>query len=93
MKENIFENARIYGDAEVSGNSDFITIGPAISSGHYTTAHRDTKIGVRVNVGCFSGSVDEFEKAILETHKEGSKARKQYLGFLSLIKLQFNLEQ
>ena len=96
-------NAKVYGDAWVSGNvkvsgegeikqiSDYLTIGPAKSSGRFTTAHKDRKIGVRVNCGCFSGSVEEFSKAIEETHKNNEEHLRQYRAFVYLIKEHFNV--
>ncbi len=99
----IYGNAIVYGNAEISGNAeicgnanikstaDYITIGPAISSGRFTTAHVDSKIGVRVNTGCFSGSVDEFIAAIHETHANNPRALKQYLGFVACIKAHFDI--
>lgn len=77
--------ANIRGDGHVMKSSDYLVVGPAVSSGRFTTAHRDREIGVRVNTGCFSGSLGEFHEAILKTHKEGSRARAQYLLFYGLI--------
>jgi hypothetical protein len=84
-------------DAEISDNTfiesteDYITIGPAISSCRFTTAHIDSKIGVRVNTGCFSGSLDEFIAAIHKTHANNPRALKQYLGFVAYIKAHFDI--
>ena len=82
-------NACVYGDARVSGNADILVIGPAISSGRYTTAHTDSVIGVRVNTGCFSGTVEEFIAAIERTHKDNAVALRQYRGFVAAIKAHF----
>jgi UDP-3-O-[3-hydroxymyristoyl] glucosamine N-acyltransferase len=99
----IYGNTEISGNAKISGNAvicgnaiiqataDYITIGPAISSGRFTTAHVDSKIGVRVNTGCFSGSVDEFIAAIQETHANNPRELKQYLGFVACIKAHFDI--
>ena len=84
-------NACVYGDARVSGNADILIIGPAISSGRYTTAHTDSVIGVRVNTGCFSGTVEEFIDAIESTHKDNAVALRQYRGFVAAIKAHFGL--
>lgn len=91
-------NARVSGNAEVSGNaviektSDYLVIGPAKSSWRFTTAHRDSKIGVRVNCGCFSGTVHEFSKAIETTHKDNKEALEQYRLFCQLIAFNFNVK-
>ena len=91
-------NAWVYGNAVVSGNaviektSDYLVIGPAKSSGRFTTAHRDSKIGVRVNCGCFSGTVHEFSKAIETTHKDNQEALEQYRLFCQFIAFNFNVK-
>ena len=86
----ISDTARVYGDARVSGNarvcgngvietsSDYVCIGPAPSSCRWTTIHRDSVIGWRVNVGCFSGTVDEFEARVEETHRDSPAALAWY---------------
>ena len=97
-------NARVYGYAHVSGNayvsgdahvektSDYLVVGPAASSGRYTTAHKDSIIGIRVNCGCFSGTVKEFAAAFEETHKDNPEFLKQYRLFVRLIADNFDVE-
>jgi hypothetical protein len=88
-------NAQVSGDARVSGNglikktSDYLVIGPAKSSGRFTTAHKDSKIGIRVNCGCFSGTLKEFSEAIEETHKDNKEHLEQYRLFCQLIAFNF----
>lgn len=81
--------AVIKGHGFLKSSADFIVIGPAISSGRYTTAHIDSVIGIRVNCGCFSGTVDEFSRQINKTHKSNPAALAQYRAFVSLIKAHF----
>jgi hypothetical protein len=100
----VYGDARVYGNAWVSGNaqvsgdaliektSDYLVIGPAKSSGRFTTAHKDSKIGVRVNCGCFSGTVKEFSEAIEETHKDNKEHLEQYRLFCQLIAFNFNID-
>ena len=94
----VFGNAWVSSDAEVCGNaiiektSDYLVVGPAKSSGRFTTAHRDSKIGVRVNCGCFSGTVHEFSRAIEATHKDNQEALEQYRRFCQLIAFNFNVD-
>lgn len=57
-------NADIRGRAVIDSEDDFKVYGPGRSSGKFTTAHRDADIGIRVNRGCFSGTVDQFERMI-----------------------------
>jgi hypothetical protein len=88
----VFGYARVSGDAIIEKTSDYITLGPSISSGRFTTTHKDAKIGVRVNCGCFSGTVPEFVAAIQENHANNGKALAQYMAFVNVIKTTFNLE-
>ena len=104
MAKNVFDNAHVSGYAHVSGNarvsgdahvektSDYLVVGPAASSGRYTTAHKDSVIGVRVNCGCFSGTVKEFAAAVEETHKDNPEFLKQYRLFVRLIADNFDVE-
>ena len=97
----VCDNAMVSGNAEVSGNAmvsgnalikksaDILIVGPALSSGRYTTAHKDSLIGVRINTGCFSGSLDEFKLAIETTHKDSPQALKQYRSFVRLFEEHF----
>lgn len=84
-------NAVISGNAEITEISDFLTLGPAKSSRNFTTAHKDSVIGVRVNCGCFSGSVEEFISAIQKTHANNPEYLAQYMAFVHVIKIHFNL--
>jgi hypothetical protein len=85
-------NARVYGDAQVSNSSDHLQVGPAKSSGRFTTAFVDSKIGVRVVCGCFTGSVLEFSQQIESTHKDNQEALEQYRLFCQLIAFNFNVK-
>ena len=87
--KNVLDNAQVSGDARIEKASDYLTLGPAASSGRYTTAHKDAKIGVRVNCGCFTGTVDEFAAAIEATHANNPEALKQYRAFVACISAQF----
>ena len=87
----VSDNAFVSGDARVSGDADILTMEPAISSGRHTTAHTDSVIGVRVNTGCFSGSIQEFIDAIESTHKGNAVALRQYRSFVAAIKAHFGL--
>jgi hypothetical protein len=81
----VYGNARVSGNARVLGDADWFLVGPAKSSGRFTTAYKDEKIGVRVSCGCFSGSVEEFSEAIEETHADKSQHLEQYRLFCQLI--------
>jgi hypothetical protein len=81
----VYVDARVYGDARVEGDADWLLVGPAKSSGRFTTAYRDEKIGVRVSCGCFSGSVEDFSEAIEDTHANNVQHLEQYRLFCLLI--------
>ena len=101
----VYGNAWVYGDAQVSGNarvsgngliqktSDYLIVGPAKSSGRFTTAHKDSKIGIRVNCGCFSGTVKEFSEAIEKAHKGNKEHLEQYRLFCQLIAFNFGVTE
>ena len=95
---HVYGNARVYGNALVSGNaliektSNYIQVGPAKSSGRFTTAFVDKEIGVCVACGCFTGTVFEFSKQIEETHANNKEALEQYRLFCQLIALNFGVE-
>jgi UDP-3-O-[3-hydroxymyristoyl] glucosamine N-acyltransferase len=89
----VFGNARVSGDGKIEKTSDYLILGPAKSSERFTTAHIDSKIGVRVNCGCFSGTVKEFSDAIEKTHKNNPEYLKQYRLFCQLIAFNFNVKE
>lgn len=79
----VCEDAQLYGSAEVCGDtvvyghvrvsdgvlkspSDYIMVGPIGSRDAFTTFNLSSGT---VQTGCFKGTLDEFEKAVEETHK------------------------
>lgn len=47
---------------------------------------------VQVVCGCFRGNLEDFEKAVLKTHKDNDLYRKQYLKEIEKVKALFDLE-
>jgi len=94
----VSNNAWVSGDAQVSGNAqikntaDFLQIGPAKSSGRFTTAFVDKKIGVRIVCGCFTGSLLKFSQKIEKTHANNKEALEQYRLFCQLIAFNFGVQ-
>ena len=96
-KARIYDDARVYsaahvhnralvgGDAVICDSADWIYVGPSASSRRFTTAHRDAELGVRVNCGCFSGSLAEFAAAIEKTHQNSPQDLARYRAFHRLI--------
>jgi hypothetical protein len=87
----VYGEARVSGDADINGYSDWLIIGPAKSSGRFTTAYKDKKIGVRVSCGCFTGSVQEFSQQIENTHEDNKEHLEQYRLFCQLIAFNFGV--
>ena len=85
-------NALVYGDAHVESQTDWLLVGPAKSSGRFTTAYRDTKIGVRVSCGCFTGTAQEFSAQIEATHAGNQQHLQQYRLFCQLIAFSFDIQ-
>ena len=86
---SVYGDANVYGNANVSSIDDFIAVGPAKSSGRTTVAFKDSKIGIRVVCGCFSGTTDEFIEQIEKTHANDSDYLRQYRLFHQLIVYNF----
>jgi hypothetical protein len=69
----VYDNARIYGDALIFGNiqvshyADIQWISPIGSKGGALTLIRHGNLVVR---GCFSGTLDEFKRAVAEKRKD-----------------------
>ena len=89
----VFGNARVSGDARVSKQSQWLLIGPAKSSGRFTTAFVDEKLGVRVVCGCFTGTIAEFSEQIEKSHKDNKEHLEQYRLFCQLIGFNFEVQQ
>lgn len=88
----VFGSAQVSGSAKISKTRDHIVLGPSIGeSQRYITAHRDSGIGIRVNAGCFSGTLAEFRAAVAKTHTYNFAQRTQYGLFADLIEAHFAL--
>jgi hypothetical protein len=56
----VYGHARIRRDGDIRQTADYMVIQSVGNEDASLTIHRDTKIGVRVNRGCFSGTLTEF---------------------------------
>ena len=88
----VYGDAWVSGDAWVESQTDWLLVGPAKSSGRFTTAYRDTKIGVRVSCGCFTGTAQEFSAQIEATHAGNQQHLQQYRLFCQLIAFSFDIQ-
>lgn len=82
---HVYNHAWVGGDAVICDSADWIHVGPSAASRRFTTAHRDAELGVRVNCGCFSGSLAEFAAAIEKTHQNSPQDLARYRAFHRLI--------
>ena len=83
--------ATIFGTALVETDFDYLTVGPAFSSGRLTTAYRKADNTIEVTTGCFTGTLEEFRREIESKHADNPKYKRQYLGFVSLIEYNFSV--
>ena len=81
----VSKNVRVTGNARVKTPEDYIVIYPIGSECGVFTAYR-TENGIECNRGCFSGTIEEFEKAVKKTHGE-NKYSKEYKKVIELVKL------
>ena len=53
---------------------------------------RSKELKIIVAVGCFRGTIDEFEEKVKETHKDSEHAQAYFLA-IQLAKLRINLKE
>ena len=82
--------AWIHGDARVSSASDIISISPIGSENGVLTCYT-TKSGIDCSRGCFSGTIEEFKKAVDGTHKN-TIFYEEYMAAINLIEIKLNKE-
>ena len=85
-------NAWVYGDARVSGRKHILWISMIGSRDDTVTFCRSKERKIIVAVGCFSGAIDEFEKAVKETHGDNEHG-KAYRLAIELAKLRIDLDK
>ena len=50
-----------------------------------TTVFIDSEIGIRIVCGCFTGTLEQFRKQVIETYGEASKNGSLYLDMANMI--------
>ena len=78
-------NAWVSGDARVSGSAEVLWLSPVGSENSALTLFR-TKEGALINRGCFTGSLDEFAKAVEACHGD-SQIGEEYKAITTLLRL------
>jgi hypothetical protein len=81
----VYGDAEVSGDAMVSGNAECLWFSKVGSENGTLTACK-SKGGIRVSRGCFSGTLEEFEYAVKDTHGESQHAQ-EYALLIEFIKL------
>lgn len=76
-------------NAWVSGDDDYCCF-QAFGSANRTTTVFKTPYGVRINCGCFNGSLDDFVKQVEKTHGD-NKFGREYRAIIEVIKAKFEL--
>ena len=89
-------SAGVYGNTEVNGNAkimshlDYSCFQSFGIKGRTTTVFREKEDKIKIKCGCFSGSIEEFEKRVEEKHGD-SKFGREYKAIINVIKVKFNL--
>ena len=87
----VYGNAMIYGNANISDNNSYCCFQSFGSSNRTTTAFREKDGNIRIDCGCFSGTITEFKNKVIETHGD-SKYAKEYLAIIEVIKIKFDVK-
>ena len=87
----VFGDGKVYGNGRVSKTSDYIVFQNVGSRIDTLTCYR-AEVGIELNVGCFSGTLEAFAETVTKIHKESNpKAYKEYSLIIEIIKNRFDL--
>ena len=82
----VFGDARIFSSAVVEKTQDFICFSSIGSRFDSATFYKNKNNGISVCCGCFSGTIEEFQKRVTETHGSNKFAR-EYNMAIELAKI------
>ena len=85
-----FDDAQVSGNACVYGNADYIHLKEFGSHNRNTTIFREENGNIYVSCGYFSGTLQEFESKVKETHGNSEFAR-EYLALVEAAKIHFEV--
>ena len=85
----VYDNARVCDNARIYNIKDYCIITGFGSRLSATTFFRCKDDEIRVNCGCFNGTLDEFRDKVKETHKD-NKYAKEYLLAIDMVKVHFS---
>lgn len=86
----VYGNACVCNDALVFSNADYICLKSFGSHNRSTTMFRGENENIYVSCGCFSGTLEEFENKVKETHGNNKFAR-EYLALIEATKIHFEV--
>ena len=86
----VCDNARVVGNARLSGDADYIHLKEFGSHNRNTTMFREENGNIYVSCGYFSGTLQEFESEVKETHGSNKFAR-EYLALVEAAKIHFEV--
>lgn len=84
-------DAKVYGNARVCGDADYVCVKGLGSRYRNTTFFKCKNGDIYVTCGCFEGNLDEFTKKVKITHGD-SKYAKEYLAMVEVVKIHFENE-
>jgi hypothetical protein len=71
----VYGDARVSGSARVSGDADYVLIGPMGTRKAFTTFCKDKDKNIIVFCGCWSGTIEVFEKRIEDVHGDNAHGK------------------
>jgi hypothetical protein len=83
----LFDNVN-YNNNIIKNTHDVACIGN-IGSRHSCTTVFKTNNGIFVSCGCFFGTLKEFKKRVLITHKDSPQYKKEYLDMIDYVQKRF----
>ena len=83
---SIVQSTTIGVDGKISSTEDYVTIGPIGSRDGYTTVYKTYKGDVRIQCGCFNGTIRDFISKVRRTYSILSPYYKAYMTTIPYIK-------
>ena len=87
----VCDDARVCGNARVCDDADLMWISKIGSRNDTVTFFKTKNLTIGVSVGCFKGTIDEFEKKVETTHGDNEHAQAYKLA-IQLAKLRIKLK-
>ena len=88
----VSDNAYISNDANISSDFDYCTVSGFGSKARTTTFFKCKNGVIKVNCGCFNGTINEFRDKVKETHGD-NKYAKEYLTIADIVETKLCTEK